>query len=1795
MAERTNKPVVNNLQAVPASFFPTGQEPFFHPQGRQIGDHIVQAKLTINQPGDSYEKEADQVADKIVNMPESLPAAVPAITPIAAGASADSGEELQRKEEEQAEEEQTASASSKTHDISRIQRQENNHGEIHAAKGFEQRLGATKSSGSPLPSAAREQMEQGLGSDLSRVRIHTGDEAASLSQAIDAQAFTHGNDIYFNEGRFAPTTASGKRLLAHELAHVMQQSGGVAPKRIQRSIIEGRQEGQGNACELISTAYTEDGLFRDVQQQLSRLDHHNYKHVFVFTQLGLTVYSLSGKRLRSYPQRKGAPMFPYGLAHLDAGNGYARILSVNGKATAIRGWQAPIKDFPAEQQEMIRARKNRILLEDFVAILDGEVGGLLPAAIISGPLPPDIIETTVSGSWAGDLVAAAQDLLRKDKTAGKQRPDRTTHWADGNGGHYVNVFVDKESGTAALSQEDKAEDVKDKITRKTMELRKKQTAKAMQTEKDLTHGNLPVSDSTFLGYNRTEGLRPNRPAWRADITGPAVMVRNSEGTYKMRLHYEDDIYNSELGRAADAFPGVDHTWQMINITGLYKKMMQQKELHISLQKKQLREGITPTTGVETTAEKRIRNIGQKNAVDQYQVIGRTAHSKRDWERTRKDYLEDERQAKADLFHPLSAGDGSSADIIRTELTNFFSLATLPVHRIMSLGGWLVRSLEVLPAIGSDFDRTIPFPDEDGFYMVRCVAQPRTGGTAEQPIVHLPSVATKVVEIRELERRSKEELAAQDAELQARILELLVSYRHASEPAKNGPIREELEFKVQQAAQSNRIFLEAEIKWLKEQLSRKSGNDKEYTDIAASIAILEQGTGKNSGLISEILKRHLKIKEREIEKNKNSDEITKRNLNNELTALQHQLRTAKAREAKVGAGGTSVIRPQAVFINEADGQTIPVLIEIGDLKTGSEGSKPEVLLSDITTPDGDMHPVQGNTRADAVLNAIKAYAGSFPYGRGQLTIRIPESAGLPFKEPVSIRCNPRNSKMAAERLDELLQLVGIIGIAVPGAGIAASIVSSGVAAGRLLNRFRSESFNWDQAALMDMLAILGSVTTGISHFAEARLLRGQRCFALVPKTAQVETILNELNTMSRAARLADKAVNKFTYLVGNMDTVQKYLDIQRDEISGKISGSDARRQKILLVAHAVNDAIMHFGPDIHKGYKEKSQENKRFDEDWTKRNDPDHFKSSLDIETAGSFGPKSGKKSREKSRDQLAKENQVDAFLNDPKKRIRIFESNHETLRELLEISGSWQELILHLESNPSPMNEIAIGQLEAYRSFVVYTLGYKFGLAFSDPKASAKSSSDVDLATSGKNAGRRLLQADAYMRKTFPRGNWTKMFRMNFYTETGRLTFYEKVHADLKKDDFAALQKKVTARGEELVFARMLQHAGADQESRNRTKDMMSYLTPEQQARAYELSEESPAKAKEVAERLHQIVDDKVHEFKSLKETDKARRAALAEEITMLQMDINFRTEEANIMPGANRQVVTKVAVRGYEAYQSALSQLEMMEHIIHLSEGNMDIAIRQYELHKYITRFIAAMNLAGIRSDAFMLDYSLRAFDIYNNNRSKLSSINDHDQSYLREAHNHFIAEAPLLLKRMRRLAERHPTSWNKEEQSLKSTDTHILDTTKKRTRLEDTPADLRPVTEADLASFNDWTKTATPEQLAAAAPKKKATVEQGIVLSATPATQTPGGRKVSYQCHNTDQLKTFYKKTLSVHPELMTEILLIQQRMAVAPLEERKAILINEIQPMELRLQQLEEELPQNDRETAHADRDKSLVAGQ
>lgn len=112
-----------------------------------------------------------------------------------------------------------------------------------------------RSSGQPLDSATRAFMEPRFGHDFSQVRVHTDAKAAESAQAVNALAYTVGRDVVFGAAQYAPTMNEGKKLLAHELTHVVQQ-GGMAydpQEKLTLGAVDNHSEQQAGEAEQITS------------------------------------------------------------------------------------------------------------------------------------------------------------------------------------------------------------------------------------------------------------------------------------------------------------------------------------------------------------------------------------------------------------------------------------------------------------------------------------------------------------------------------------------------------------------------------------------------------------------------------------------------------------------------------------------------------------------------------------------------------------------------------------------------------------------------------------------------------------------------------------------------------------------------------------------------------------------------------------------------------------------------------------------------------------------------------------------------------------------------------------------------------------------------------------------------------------------------------------------------------------------------------------------------------------------------------------------------------------------------------------------------------------------------------------------------------------------------------------------------------------------------------------------------------------------------------------------------------
>ncbi|MGC1310441.1 MAG: DUF4157 domain-containing protein [Phormidesmis sp.] len=185
--------------------------------GMTAGLPVVQAKLTVGQASDQYEQEADRVANQVMAMPG--PGHI-RHTPSIQHLNPKLGAQRQMSDLDEDEDEKLVQAKGNGSRVAPA--------EVGAIAGISEGLQISRGGGQPLSPSVRKFMEPRFNNDFSQVRVHTDGAANLQAQKLNAQAFTHKQDIFFGARHYTPESYAGRQLLAHELTHVVQQSGGGA-------------------------------------------------------------------------------------------------------------------------------------------------------------------------------------------------------------------------------------------------------------------------------------------------------------------------------------------------------------------------------------------------------------------------------------------------------------------------------------------------------------------------------------------------------------------------------------------------------------------------------------------------------------------------------------------------------------------------------------------------------------------------------------------------------------------------------------------------------------------------------------------------------------------------------------------------------------------------------------------------------------------------------------------------------------------------------------------------------------------------------------------------------------------------------------------------------------------------------------------------------------------------------------------------------------------------------------------------------------------------------------------------------------------------------------------------------------------------------------------------------------------------------------------------------------------------------------------------------------------------------
>lgn len=377
---------------------------------RMRNNQVIQSSLTVNSPGDSYEREADSVAAQVMS-----------------GGHDSSGGISQFA----------------TPNISRLQASGLSEGGFEAPAEVESRIQRMQGGGNALPTSEVNFFAQRMGYDFSGVRVHTDSNAVQASRDIQAKAFTVGNNIAFGDGAYQPGTSAGRHLLAHELTHVVQQ-GQATKAPVQRKPANIQRD--------------DNGTWSWTRAEGEDLDRQNLDGVEIeeFSQAFLGLFDT--KRAMLYYTGSAAKSVSATDATLNirAWGQFNHFTSI-GRFIAT-GWQTDIANMSQAERQQIDPTSGSITT------------GLTPAAVdehpVNGPLTvtagitkrvEDVNSThkkliisvdtkavvggQVTETVGGGVSAGASAGGHEGAPAGEIGAEASTSWSIAfNGGHSVDIF-----------------------------------------------------------------------------------------------------------------------------------------------------------------------------------------------------------------------------------------------------------------------------------------------------------------------------------------------------------------------------------------------------------------------------------------------------------------------------------------------------------------------------------------------------------------------------------------------------------------------------------------------------------------------------------------------------------------------------------------------------------------------------------------------------------------------------------------------------------------------------------------------------------------------------------------------------------------------------------------------------------------------------------------------------------------------------------------------------------------------------------------------------------------------------------------------------------------------------------------------------------------------------------------------------------------------------------------------------------------------------------------------------------
>ncbi|WP_313341534.1 DUF4157 domain-containing protein [Stenotrophomonas sp.] len=917
------------------------------------------------------------------------------------------------------------------------------------------------SPGQPLDPALRDDMEAQTGASLGHVRVHHDTVAAQSARELGAQAFSVGGHVAFGPGRYAPREPQGRRLIAHELAHVAQDRGAAPVLR--------RKPEAGKS----TPPKAPDADKKKDDPDWTRLQIHNTGMDAAAAYMGANKLNFRGEALRK--------MVFVGL--------HPKFLKVYDDSGKPVGGKLPFK--------AIKGLK-------FTPGIYVHYGNAMRAVTVDRAGKSIDIESSASPVVSRDLTADEKkqaDEEAKNAPAGTPAPktlpimDLTAILQDaGSFRQRVNAtpnplviyFVPTYANSGGGSKEGT--------------------------------GGAGLYASPVEG--RGDGQPPNAPPWPVSMTGPKLVPVDANPTYSATIDWGA---NGNWNMASQAISQIGETihyrWECFDVTQ-YAEQQGKKDIARIKGEKVDESGPSYEEKLEALTH------ATKGAGKDVTGMGGASH---EFNRAFNDWWKDNRRAARGTVMPQ--GD-TVGERLSNAAANRLALELAPVSLLTTAIGAALSWVAELFA-GPRTQQEIPLTKK-GIYLVRTITTPAINEDSEgKQIIRPPSVAARITEVTPMKRAVDEAL---------------------DEP---GEQLDKLRGEINEADAAGEV---AKARYLR--------------------ALLEQAALRYEGSALAVLRKSEAEKKKALDDfRKEAPSLSDYGRERDLELVQGQIKRHERHEAERTEGATDLQpmrRLNATLMSEVTGEQYPLLLSAGPM--AKSGDRFRWLVSDVTNRDGDAYVGMGGTPAEALRSALTRFGGHAAYGRGRIGVRT-GNLGLEVGAPETmyIESAPANWALAEKRLDDLVMTLAAVGLFVASAGTAGAVIGAGVAAARLIQRWKAGRLNLDAQTVSDVLGVLGGVGALGQTVATLRVQRFEKVFAIVQDgkftQAQVTAATDALKAAERLAKgveIANEALNYGGLVWGNLSFLDQMVDIAAQENSGAMTHAAARRARAQAIGSAVQN-------------------------------------------------------------------------------------------------------------------------------------------------------------------------------------------------------------------------------------------------------------------------------------------------------------------------------------------------------------------------------------------------------------------------------------------------------------------------------------------------------------------------------------------------------------------------------------------------------------------------------------------------